>query len=48
MFHGGEEVGHVIRLYGYHDPSASPDEFLDDLATAAERDAKHLDDKETS
>ena len=36
----------MIRLYGFHGPNASPDKFLDDLATAAERDAEQLDEVE--
>lgn len=40
MFCGGEEVGHVVRLYGFHGPAWSPSAFLDDLAGAAERDDK--------
>lgn len=40
VFVGGEEVGHVVRLYGFHNPAWSPSEFLDDLASAAEKDAE--------
>jgi hypothetical protein len=46
VFVGGEELGHVVRLYHFHGRTGSPSQFLDDLAAAAERDAAELGEEE--
>jgi len=40
VFCAGEEVGHAVRLHYFHGATGSPSQFLDDLAGAAENDAK--------